>query len=37
MIRDPSEKLEETRAWMLALLLRFKEVFEPRVQDMLKE
>ena len=36
-IDDPPEKLEETRAWMLALLLRFKEVFEPRVQDMLKE
>ena len=36
-IDDPPEKLEETGAWMLALLLRFKEVFEPRVQDMVKE
>ena len=36
-IDDPPEKLEETRAWMLDLLPRLKEVFDPRVQNILKE
>ena len=36
-IDDPPENLEETRAWMLDLLPRLKEVFDPRVQNILKE
>ena len=36
-IDDPPEKLEETRAWMLDLLPRFKEVFDPRVEKILAE
>lgn len=36
-IDDPPEKLDETRAWMLDLLPKFKEVFDPRVADILKE
>ena len=36
-IDDPPEKLDETRAWMLDLLPKFKEVFDPRVADVLKE
>ncbi|MXY44639.1 MAG: DUF4268 domain-containing protein [Dehalococcoidia bacterium] len=36
-IDDPPEKLEETRAWMLDLLLKFKEVFGPRLERILKE
>ena len=34
-IDDPPEKLEEIRAWMLELLPKFKEVFDPRVSDIL--
>ena len=34
-IDDPPEKLDETRAWMLSMLAKFKEVFDPFVQDML--
>lgn len=36
-IDDPPEKLEETRAWMLDLLPKFKEVFEERVHNLLSE
>ncbi len=36
-IDDPAEKLDEIRTWMLDLLPRFKEVFDPRVADILKE
>ena len=35
-INDPSDKLEETRAWMLDLLPKLKEVFEPRLNKLLK-
>ena len=35
-IDDPPDKLEETRAWMLDLLPRLKEVFDPRVEKILK-
>ncbi|MCY4436844.1 MAG: DUF4268 domain-containing protein [Chloroflexi bacterium] len=34
-IDDPPEKLEETRAWMLDLLPKFKDVFHPRLTDIL--
>ena len=34
-IGDPPEKLEGTRAWMLDLLPKLKEVFDPRVADIL--
>ncbi len=36
-IDDSPEKLEETRAWMLDLLPKFKEVFDPRVEEILKQ
>ena len=36
-IDDPPEKLKETRAWMLRLLPRLKEVFDPRVNTILQE
>ena len=35
-IDDPPDKLEETKAWMLYLLPKLKEVFEPRLQKLLK-
>ena len=35
-IDDPPDKLEETRAWMLDLLPKLKEVFEPRLKKLLK-
>ena len=35
-IDDPPEKLEETRAWMMDLLPKFKEVFDRRLDDILK-
>ena len=35
-IDDPQGKLEETRAWMLDLLPKLKEAFEPRLQKLLK-
>ena len=35
-IDDPPEKLEETRAWMLDLLPKLKEVFGPRLAEILK-
>ncbi len=34
-IDDPLEKLEETRAWMLDLLPKLKEVFDPRLAKAL--
>ena len=36
-VEDPPEKLEETRAWMIENLLRFKAVFEPRLEKILSE
>ena len=36
-IDDPPEKLEETRQWMLDLLPKFKEIFEPRVERLLDQ
>ena len=35
-IDDPLEKLEETRAWMLDLLPKFKKVFDPLLAEILK-
>ena len=35
-IDDPPDKLEETRAWMLDLLPKLKEAFEPRLESLLK-
>ena len=34
-IDDPPEKLEETKAWMLDLLPKFKAAFDPRLADAL--
>ena len=34
-IDDPPEKLEETRAWMIDLLPKLKEVFDQRLADVL--
>ena len=36
-IDNPPEKLEETRAWMLDLLPKFQEVFDPRVEKILAD
>ena len=36
-IGDPPEKLEETRSWMLDLLPKFQEVFDPRVEKILAD
>lgn len=36
-IDDPADKLEETRAWMLDLLPKFKEVFDPRIAELLSD
>ena len=36
-INDPSERREETRAWMLNLLPKFKEVFDPRLKELLSQ
>ena len=36
-IDDPPEKLEETRAWMLDLLPKLKEVFDPRLEEALAD
>ena len=36
-IDDSREKLEEIRAWMLDLLPKLKEVFDPRLERILKE
>ena len=36
-IDDPPEKLEETRAWMLDMLPKLKEVFETRVEKILQD
>lgn len=36
-IDDPPEKLEETGTWMLDMLPKLKEVFDPRVTSTLKE
>ena len=35
-IDDPSEKLEATKVWMLDLLPKLKEVFDPRLDEILK-
>ncbi len=34
-IDDPPEKLEQVRSWMFDLLPKFKEVFDPRVSEIL--
>ena len=34
-VSDPPAKLEETRAWMLDLLPKFKAVFDPRLKKIL--
>ena len=36
-IDDPPEKLEETRAWMLDLLPKLREAFDPGLERVLKE
>ena len=36
-IDDSPEKLEETRAWMLDMLPKLKELFEPRVEKILRD
>ena len=36
-IDDPPEKLEETRAWMLDLLPKFKKVVDPRLEKLLTQ
>ena len=36
-IDDPPEKLEETRAWMLDLLPKFQNVFDPRAESILED
>ena len=36
-IEDSPEKLEETRAWMLDLLPKLKEIFDPRLEKILNE
>ena len=36
-IDDPPEELERTRAWMLEMLPRFRDVFDPRVARILEE
>ena len=36
-IDDPPDKLAQTRAWMLDLLPKFKQVFDPRVKKILAE
>lgn len=36
-IDDPADKLEITRAWMLGLLPKLKEVFDPRIAELLSD
>ena len=36
-IDDPPEKLKETGAWMLQMLPKLKELFEPRVEKVLRD
>ena len=36
-IDDPPEESEKTRSWMRDMLLRFKEVFDQRVAELLKD
>ncbi len=36
-IDDPADSLEETRAWMLDLLPKFKKVFDPRIAELLSD
>ena len=36
-IDDPPEKLAETRAWMIEMLPKLKEILDQRVADILKE
>ena len=36
-IDDPPEKLEETRAWMIENLIKFKAVFEPSLEKILSD
>ena len=33
----PEEKLEETRQWMFHYLLKFKDVFNPRIEKIIGE
>ena len=36
-INDSEEKHQETRSWMVELLPKFKEIFEPRIAEILAE
>ena len=36
-IHDPSKKLKETTTWMRYMLPKLKQVFEPRLENILKE
>lgn len=36
-INDPPEKLDETRAWLADTVVKFKEVFNPRIEKILAE
>ena len=36
-IADSPERLDKTRDWMLDLLVKFKEAFDPRVAEILGE
>ena len=36
-IDDPPEKHDETRAWMLETLLKFREIFNPRLERVLAD
>ena len=36
-IDNPPEQLEETKAWMLDFLPKFKGAFEPRLEQLLAE
>ena len=36
-IDDPPEKHDETRAWMLETLAKFREVFNPRLEKVLSD
>lgn len=36
-IDDPEDKLEETKAWMLDLLPKLKEIFDPRIAVLLSD
>ncbi len=36
-IDDPPERLAETRAWMFEMLPKFKDLFDPRLEKILRE